>query len=80
MENIEWRWFAQTLNPYYEHDESTASMLIDDDRLIFHTMDDENHWNFGIDNTGNLMSQANIDYYISHFRPMGFSLVSRLLE
>ncbi|CAF1367938.1 unnamed protein product [Adineta ricciae] len=76
MENIDWRWFAQTLNPYYEHDESTASMLIDDDRLIFHTMNEENHWNFGIDNTGNLMSQANIDYYISHFRPMGFNLIT----
>ncbi|CAF4445981.1 unnamed protein product, partial [Rotaria magnacalcarata] len=22
--NIEWQWFAQTLNPYYEHDESTV--------------------------------------------------------
>ncbi len=44
--NIDWQWFAQTLNPYYEHDESTSAMLIDDDRLIFHTID-ENHWDFG---------------------------------
>ncbi|UJR15743.1 hypothetical protein I4U23_002678 [Adineta vaga] len=75
MRNIDWQWFAQTLNPYYEHEDSTAAMLIDDDRLIFHTID-KNHWDFGIDNTGNLMSQANIDYYILHFQPMGISLIT----
>ncbi len=74
-ENIEWQWFAQTLNPYYEHEESTAAMLIDDDRLIFHTID-ENHWDFGIDNSGNLMNQENIQHYISRFEPMGISFVS----
>lgn len=73
--NIDWQWFAQTLNPYYEHDSSTASMLIDDDRLIFHTMDD-NHWDFGIDNTGNIMSEMNINYYIARFQPLGIRLVS----
>jgi hypothetical protein len=74
-QNIEWQWFAQTLNPYYEHDESTAAMLIDDDRLIFHTID-EHHWDFGVDNSGNIMNQANIDHYISRFQPMGISFVS----
>jgi cap2 methyltransferase len=74
-ENIYWQWFAQTLNPYYEHDETTAAMLIDDDRLIFHTIH-ENHWDFGIENSGNLMNQANIDHYISRFQPMGISFVS----
>ena len=49
-------------------------MLIDDDRLIFHTIH-ENHWNFGTDNTGNLMNQENIDYYISYYQPMGINFV-----
>ena len=75
--NIDWQWFAQTLNPYYEHDSSTASMLIDDDRLIFHTIDD-NHWDFGIDNTGNIMSEMNINHYIARFQPLGIRLVSMI--
>lgn len=76
--NIDWQWFAQTLNPYYEHDASTASMLIDDDRLIFHTIDD-NHWDFGIDNTGNIMSDVNINHYITRFQPLGIRLVSPMM-
>jgi hypothetical protein len=50
-------------------------MLIDDDRLIFHTIGDD-HWDFGIDNSGNLMNQANINHYISRFQPMGIHFVS----
>ncbi|CAF1271805.1 unnamed protein product [Adineta steineri] len=73
--NVEWEWFAQTLNPYYEHDELTAAMLIDDDRLIYHTIDD-NHWDFGIDNSGNIMNQANINHYISRFQPMNISFIT----
>jgi hypothetical protein len=77
-EPIEWQWFAQTLNPYYEHDETTAAMLIDDDRLIFHTIH-EDHWDFGVDNTGNLLNQENIDYYVSRFQPMGIDFVSTVI-
>ena len=72
--NIDWQWYAQTLNPYYEHDPSTAAMLIDDDRLIFHTIH-ENHWDFGIDNSGDILNEENIDHYIARFQPMGISLV-----
>jgi len=50
-------------------------MLIDDDRLIFHTIH-ENHWDFGIDNSGNIMNEENIDHYITRFQPMGISFVS----
>ncbi|CAF4829686.1 unnamed protein product, partial [Rotaria socialis] len=71
--NIEWQWFAQTLNPYYEHDESTVAMLIDDDRIIYHTID-EKHWDFGIDNSGNIMNEENINYYISRFQSMDIHL------
>ncbi len=53
-------------------------MLIDDDRLIFHTID-KNHWDFGIDNSGNLMNQENIQHYISRFQPMGISFVSAVI-
>ena len=71
---IDWRWFGQTLNPYYEHDQSTSTMLIDDDRLIFHTIDDD-RWDFGADNSGNLIDQRNIEHYISRFQPMKIDLV-----
>ncbi|CAF3816431.1 unnamed protein product [Rotaria sp. Silwood1] len=74
-QNIEWQWFAQTLNPYYEHDESTVAMLIDDDRLIYHTID-ENHWDFGSDNSGNIMNQENINHYISRFQSMEIRLIT----
>jgi len=50
-------------------------MLIDDDRLIFHTIDD-NHWDFGIDNSGNIMNQDNIQHYISRFQSIGINFVS----
>jgi len=51
-------------------------MLIDDDRLIFHSYD-ENHWNFGVDNSGNLLNQENIDYYISYFQSMEINFVNK---
>ncbi|CAF4451571.1 unnamed protein product, partial [Rotaria magnacalcarata] len=73
--NIEWQWFAQTLNPYYEHDESTVAMLIDDDRIIYHTID-EKRWDFGIDNSGNIMNEENINYYISRFQSMDIHLIT----
>ena len=50
-------------------------MLIDDDRLIFHTIDDD-HWDFGCDNTGNLLSPENIDHYIQRFQSMEIDLVT----
>lgn len=76
-QHIEWEWFAQTLNPYYEHDETTEAMLVDDDRLIYHTIDN-NHWNFGIDNSGNIMNEENINYYVTHFQTMDIQLVSSI--
>lgn len=63
------------MNPYYEHDASTAPMLIDDDRLIFHTLDGD-HWDFGSDNTGNVMHRPNVEHYVARFQPVGVDLVS----
>ena len=75
IQNIEWQWFAQTLNPYYEHDGITVTMLIDDDRLIFHTID-QDRWDFGIDNSGNIMKLDNINHYILRFQSMPIRFVS----
>ncbi|XP_026764430.2 cap-specific mRNA (nucleoside-2'-O-)-methyltransferase 2 [Galleria mellonella] len=61
---IEWKWVANTLNPYYEG--NSPSNMISDDRFMFHTLD---NWDFGVDNTGNLMdwdnSQATIKKAVS---------------
>jgi cap2 methyltransferase len=73
--DIQWQWFAQTLNPYYEHSPATGAMLIDDDRLIFHTIDDD-HWDFGCDNSGNLLNPENIEHYIQRFQSMEIDLVT----
>lgn len=53
---IEWDWFAVTLNPYYEG-HATVN-LISDDRFIRHTLD---HWYFGEEGTGNLMNLKFLD-------------------
>ncbi|CAG9783352.1 unnamed protein product [Diatraea saccharalis] len=52
--NVNWKWVANTLNPYYEG--NSPSSMISDDRFMFHTL---NNWDFGIDNTGNLMDWEN---------------------
>ncbi|XP_059051366.1 cap-specific mRNA (nucleoside-2'-O-)-methyltransferase 2 [Achroia grisella] len=51
---VNWKWVANTLNPYYEG--NSPSNMISDDRFMFHTL---NNWDFGVDNTGNLMDWDN---------------------
>ncbi|GFS80173.1 cap-specific mRNA [Nephila pilipes] len=46
---INWKWFANTLNPYYE--DVTVNDVICDDRLLFPTL---KHWYFGQDDTGDI--------------------------
>ncbi|KAK2575014.1 hypothetical protein KPH14_008761 [Odynerus spinipes] len=54
--DFKWNWLATTLNPYYEG--NPLSRMINDERFIRHTLD---HWDFGEDNTGNLMNLKNLD-------------------
>ncbi|GFQ96896.1 cap-specific mRNA [Trichonephila clavata] len=46
---IHWKWFANTLNPYYEG--INVNDVVCDDRLLFPTI---KHWYFGQDDTGDI--------------------------
>ncbi|XP_062541575.1 cap-specific mRNA (nucleoside-2'-O-)-methyltransferase 2 [Armigeres subalbatus] len=52
---MQWRWFANTLNPYYEG--NCLGNMIADDRFILHTIDS---WCFGADYTGDIMRKENL--------------------
>jgi len=52
----QWRWLASTLNPYYEG--NSLCNMIEDDRFIAQTLD---HWYFGADNTGDILSSQFIE-------------------
>lgn len=54
-DTMQWRWFANTLNPYYEG--NCLGNMIADDRFILHTMDS---WCFGADYTGDIMRKENL--------------------
>ncbi|XP_071766390.2 cap-specific mRNA (nucleoside-2'-O-)-methyltransferase 2 [Centroberyx gerrardi] len=51
----DWSWAANTLNPY--HEANGGNTTIADDRLIANTLP---WWFFGLDNTGNIMSQEHV--------------------
>ena len=53
---VVWNWMATTLNPHYEGND--LGYMINDDRFIMGSLD---HWNFGVDNTGNLLSRENME-------------------
>ncbi|GFY44847.1 cap-specific mRNA [Trichonephila inaurata madagascariensis] len=48
---IRWKWFANTLNPYYEG--ININDVVCDDRLLFPTI---KHWYFGQDDTGDIIN------------------------
>ncbi|GIY33964.1 cap-specific mRNA [Caerostris darwini] len=59
---IHWKWYANTLNPYYE--DLNIKNVISDDRLIFPTL---KYWYFGEDNTGDIRNPnfpKNLQKYI----------------
>ncbi|KAK9511587.1 hypothetical protein O3M35_000217 [Rhynocoris fuscipes] len=47
--SLQWKWFATTLNPYYEGNE--LNCMISDDRFIVNTLE---NWCFGSDYIGNI--------------------------
>ncbi|XP_046971873.1 cap-specific mRNA (nucleoside-2'-O-)-methyltransferase 2 [Vanessa cardui] len=65
-QDIQWKWVANTLNPYYEG--NSPSNMISDDRFMFHTLD---NWHFGKDNTGNLMDWENSQAVIEKAKSLG---------
>ncbi|XP_015185420.1 PREDICTED: cap-specific mRNA (nucleoside-2'-O-)-methyltransferase 2 [Polistes dominula] len=58
--NFNWNWLATTLNPYYEGNSSSSTVI--DDRFIINTL---NHWYFYEDNTGNLMDLKNLNFFVN---------------
>ena len=72
--SLRWQWLATTLNPYYEGHGLGA--MLDDDRFISQTLQ---HWNFGKDNTGDLMNKHNVYSLQSSCQALGpIHLVSTL--
>lgn len=66
ISEFQWNWRASTLNPYYEG--NSPSTMICDDRLMFHTLD---HWDFGVDETGNIMDWENSQAIIDNVKKLG---------
>jgi cap2 methyltransferase len=62
----EWKWLASTLNPYCH--KNPSSCKTNDDSFILQTRD---HWNFGVDNTGNLMDINNMLHIVKGAAEMG---------
>lgn len=63
---LKWDWCATTLNPYYEGNALSSTVL--DDRLILHTFE---QWEFGADFTGDLTKATTIDAMVLKAQQMG---------
>ena len=66
--DVVWNWVATTLNPHYEGND--LGYMINDDRFIMGSMD---HWNFGRDNTGDLMRKENMEELVERSKKMSES-------
>ncbi|XP_045522990.1 cap-specific mRNA (nucleoside-2'-O-)-methyltransferase 2 isoform X2 [Pieris brassicae] len=64
--NIQWKWLASTLNPYYEG--NSTSNMISDDRFMFHTLE---NWDFGVNSTGNIMNWENSQAIVKRVKNLG---------
>ena len=71
---FQWKWQANTLNPYYEG--NPLSCMINDDRFILQTLE---NWKFGIDYTGDLMKLENMKSLVEDAEQMGNVLLVSLL-
>ena len=67
-QDVVWNWVATTLNPHYEGND--LGYMINDDRFIMGSMD---HWNFGQDNTGDLMVRENMEDLVEQSKKMSES-------
>ncbi|XP_075168074.1 cap-specific mRNA (nucleoside-2'-O-)-methyltransferase 2-like [Haematobia irritans] len=56
-DEVQWKWLATTLNPYYEG--NPVKKMIMDDRFILYTLD---NWLFHKDFTGNIIDNGNIEH------------------
>lgn len=56
FDNIEWKWLASTLNPFYEGNDT--KQMISGERFIVETL---GNWNFGESNDGDLMKWKNVE-------------------
>jgi cap2 methyltransferase len=52
---LEWQWMASTLNPFYEGNSPISTVT--EDQFIIDTLE---QWDFGSDNSGNVMKWTNI--------------------
>jgi len=67
-----WNWLATTLNPHYEGND--LGYMINDDRFIMGSLE---HWKFGTDDTGNLMTHKNFSSTLKAAKSLGdISLVT----
>jgi len=60
-----WSWVATTLNPHYEGND--LGYMINDDRFIMGSLD---NWEFGKDDTGDLMDKANLEVLVARAAAM----------
>jgi len=61
-----WNWVATTLNPHYEG--NSMGFMINDDRFLLGCLD---HWEFGVDNTGNLLDIKNVEKIKERCKDLG---------
>ena len=66
--DVVWNWVATTLNPHYEGND--LGYMINDDRFIMGSMD---HWDFGLDNSGNLLDKANMEQLVKRSKTLSES-------
>lgn len=57
FDEVEWKWLATTLNPYFEG--NSINKMIIDDRFMLHTLD---NWLFYKDFSGNIVDRENIEH------------------
>lgn len=71
---VNWKWKANTLNPYYEG--NCLGFAIMDDRFLIKTL---KNWHFGSDNTGNILNPSYL-HDLMEFLEIDFKKSENLLD